>query len=189
MEGANFAETFDYVALGHIHRPQFIKESHVRYPGSIEHLDLGEAQNSLGVVAFTLGIDGLVGEPEVLPLPSTPIHEIIVLDPSPESLDQLRIDYAGAERDLVKLQIHYTPGEHDLDEILRDLDRIFPRWYARDWTDSTAVDGSMVVGEADRSKSFRDTVLDYLESELVQRSDAERAGVRQLAEELLSSAE
>jgi exonuclease SbcD len=66
---ANYA----YVALGHIHKPQFLGSPTVRYSGSIEKMDLGEGRDEKGVVLFDIGPEGLQGEPWTLPLPSTPV--------------------------------------------------------------------------------------------------------------------
>lgn len=47
IEGNNFPKVFDYVALGHIHRPQLVGEQHhVRYSGSIIPLSFSEIQDS-----------------------------------------------------------------------------------------------------------------------------------------------
>ena len=47
IEGDNFPKIFDYVALGHIHRPQLVGEqNHVRYSGSIIPLSFSEIQDS-----------------------------------------------------------------------------------------------------------------------------------------------
>ncbi len=47
IEGDNFPKVFDYVALGHIHRPQLVGEqNHVRYSGSIIPLSFSEIQDS-----------------------------------------------------------------------------------------------------------------------------------------------
>ena len=66
-----FAGRFAYIALGHIHRPQYLGgQKHVRYSGSIERIDLGERDDQKGVVLLDFGPEGLRGEPTVLPLAS-----------------------------------------------------------------------------------------------------------------------
>ena len=69
VEGAELPRHFDYVALGHIHKPQMVGEPHVRYCGSIERMDLGESADRKGCVLVELGAEGLVGEPRVLDCP------------------------------------------------------------------------------------------------------------------------
>ena len=90
-------EQFDYVALGHIHKPQALGAKHVRYCGSIERMDLGEQADQKGVVLFEIGPDGRKGEPVVLPLPSTPIYEVVVLNPA-EDLPRLEARVSRTRR-------------------------------------------------------------------------------------------
>ncbi len=186
--GERFAHDFAYAALGHIHRPQYLGATNVRYSGTIERMDLGEAANQLGVVLVDVGPDGLSGEPVILPLPGTSIYEIQVMNPE-DDIPRLKEEYAGAANDLVNLHVHYTAGEHNLEAILRDLDRLFPRWYARDWRETGTLGPTLVGGPADSTKSFRDTVVDYLSQELVQHTDADRQGLLNLADELLAEGE
>ena len=51
IEGDQFPSVFDYVALGHIHRPQLVGDQrHVRYCGSIIPLSFSEIQDSKQVL-------------------------------------------------------------------------------------------------------------------------------------------
>jgi hypothetical protein len=102
-----------------------------------------------------------------------------------DELPLLSSSYPDAERALVHVKLKYTAGVDNLDETLRALEKIFPRWYARDWKESGALDGPLTIGEAPRGKSFEDTVRDYLKAELVNHADAEREAVLARAEQLL----
>lgn len=189
VSDTGLAEQFAYVALGHIHKPQTLGgHAHVRYSGSIERLDLGEQTDSKSVVLFELGPKGLVGEPTLLPLPSSPIYEIIVADPETD-LPNIRADHPDADADLVNLHIRYTAGKDQLEELLKSLDQLFPRWYARDWTETGSLGATLVVGEADRNKNFADTVRDYLGQELQNHSPEDQAELLKRAEELLKEME
>jgi exonuclease SbcD len=185
FESDDLPADFAYVALGHIHKPQCIAgRAHVRYSGSIERMDLGESGDNKGVVLFDVGPEGRRGEPEVLPLESTPVYVVDVQDPR-EELPQLASSYPDAERALVHIKLKYTAGVDNLDEVLRELEQVFPRWYARDWKESGALDDPLTIGEAPRGKGFEDTVRDYLKAELVNHADDERDAVLARAEELL----
>jgi DNA repair protein SbcD/Mre11 len=188
VQGAELPEQFDYVALGHIHKPQWLGATHVRYSGSIEKMDLGEQADTKGVVVVEIGPDGRNGEPVVLPLPSTPIHELVVLEPS-EDIPRFKQEYADAKNDLVNLHIRYTAGKDQLEDVLRDLDRIFPRWYARDWKETGALGPSLVADGAAPGKGFGETVRDYLGQELIQHDPAERDAIVKIADELLKEME
>ena len=182
------ADQFEYVALGHIHKEQFLGHEHIRYSGSVEKLDLGESRDVKSVTLFDLPPGGKATNITLLPMPATPVYELNIIDPSADQ-PRLKADYAGADRDLVNLHIRYTAGEHNLEEVLRELEAIFPRWYARDWQEASKVGPTLVTGVADRSKSFAETVRGYLEQELMAHADDEKAELLKLADELISQCE
>jgi exonuclease SbcD len=176
---------FAYIALGHIHKPQAMYGlEHVRYSGSIDRLDLGESQDEKGVVLLEIGPAGLVGRPEFLPLEATPVYAIDIRNPKIE-LPILRERYPDQPRDLVHIQFTYAAGVDNLEDILRELETIFPRWYHRQWTEASELGPSLTAGEPSRSKSFEDTVRDFLRQELQNHPDDERDAVLARAEELL----
>jgi exonuclease SbcD len=178
-----FPDHFAYVALGHIHRPQFLGgRPTVRYCGSIERLDLGERQDQKCVVLLDIGPEGCRGEPVELPLPASPMHDIEIFNPA-EELPALRDFYPDADRALVRYQLKYTAGSDNLEILLRQLDDIFPRWYERSWHESSDLGPARTAGDTDTHKSFHATVLDYLDEELFDHP--EREAVRQRAEALL----
>jgi DNA repair protein SbcD/Mre11 len=187
--GEDLAEQFAYVALGHIHKPQFLGgHAHVRYSGSIERMDLGEQADAKSAVLFEVTKSGRAGEPMLLPLQSTPVYELSVTEPQTD-LPQLRAEYADAKDDLVNLHIRYTAGVDNLEAVLRELDAIFPRWYARDWTEAGQLGPSLVGPDTARGRGFGETVRDYLSQELTNHDEADRAAIMDRAEELLKEAD
>jgi exonuclease SbcD len=183
---ADLPMEFAYIALGHIHRGQSLAgQKHVRYCGSIERLDLGEKDDQKGVVLFDIGPQGLRGEPEVLPLDPTPIYEIEIHSPK-NDIPALRERYPDAQNDLVRIVCTYTAGVDNREEILRELNDIFPRWYDRDIRDRNELDKiTLVGGHADPAKSFEQTVRDYIQQELTNDPNLCTA-VLARAEELMS---
>lgn len=180
---------FDYLAFGHIHKPKAVGgRPHMRYPGSIDRLDLGEQSDVKGVLLLDIGIEGLMADPVTLPLEATPIYEVDIVSPK-DQLPTLAERFANAERDLVNLHISYTAGEENLEQILCELDRVFPRWYARDWRETGELGPTAVAIEAERGKPFVDTVRDYLSMELVNHDEVERMEILSRAENLLQQAE
>jgi len=176
---------FAYVALGHIHKPQFLGgNATVRYCGSIERLDLGEKNDTKSVVVFDLGPGGVRGEPTLLPMTATPIYEVDISDPQAQ-LPTLAERFPDAQNDLVNVHITYTAGVDNLEEVLRQVETVFPRWYARDWKERGTLGEPLTLGDADRSKSFDDTVRDYLKAELTNHAEDERAAILDRAEALL----
>lgn len=182
---ADLPTGFAYIALGHIHRAQAIAGlPHVRYCGSIERLDLGERHDEKGVVLFDLGPEGLRGSPQVLPLEATPIYEVPIFQPKLE-VPFLAEQFPDADRALVRIRCTYTAGVENREEVLRQLEEIFPRWYDREIRESNAV-GETLVGDLPvRSKSFEETVRDYLRQELCNHEVGFRDAVLARAESLM----
>jgi exonuclease SbcD len=188
IHGEGLHAQYEYVALGHIHKPQFVGHTHVRYSGSIERLDLGEQHNVPGAVLFEIAATGRVGEPEVLPLPGTPVYEVTLLDPYTD-LERLKSQGEDTANDLVNLHIHYTPGEHNLEEILAEAEKVYPRWYARDWVQTNALGETLTLGEADRSKSLREIVHGYADTELQNHDEVEKQELLTLLGQIIDECE
>ncbi|HWG43013.1 MAG TPA: exonuclease subunit SbcD [Gemmataceae bacterium] len=180
---ADLPTGFAYIALGHIHRAQFLGgQKHVRYSGSIERMDLGEKDDQKGVVLFDVGPEGLRDEPVVLPLETTPIYEIEIHSPQDE-IPGLELRYPDAQNDLVRITCTYTAGLDNREEILRKLSDIFPRWYDREILERNTLDKITLVGGAPNpAKSFEQTVQEYLAQELTNFDDSFREGVLARAE-------
>ncbi len=170
-----------YVALGHIHEAQCLMNlSHVRYCGSIERLDLGERDNPTSVTLAEIGPQGMIGEPALIRLDATPFLDVTIADPSTE-LAELEQQYSDAARALVHCQVYYRRSRDDLNAILRELHRIFPRCYHIEWHDSDIT--SHVASGETAPQSFRETVLGYLKEHLTDHGD--RDALMKLAEQLL----
>jgi exonuclease SbcD len=179
-----------YAALGHIHKPQqLLGRPHLRYSGSIERLDLGECRDDKGAVLVDIGAQGRQGEPVFLPLEATPIHAIELRTPLKPELERLRAEYGDARRDLAHIRFTYTAGVDNLEEVLRELEAIFPRWYYRDWSEASALGPAMTLGEANPVRSFEDTVRAYLQNELLNHPEADRDTILARAEVLIREQE
>jgi exonuclease SbcD len=181
---ADLPTGFAYIALGHIHRAQCIAgQKHVRYCGSIERLDLGESADQKGVVVFDVGPEGLRGEPQTLPLEATPVYEVHISQPKLE-MPYLREQHPDAANHLVRIKCTYTAGVDNREEMLRQLEEIFPRWYDRQITEAGELDEPFHIGEH-RPKSFEETVRDYLQQELINHPEDQRNAVLARAEALM----
>jgi exonuclease SbcD len=178
---------FAYVALGHIHRPQAINgHSHVRYCGSLDRLDLGESRDDKGIVITDIGPEGRRDEPYTLPLEATPVYRVEIRSPADE-LPTLAEKYPDHERAVVRIECTWKAGTDNREEVLRELDRLFPRWYDRNMVEVSALDGTLVIGEPTKPHSFQDTVRDYLAQELANHDDALRDAVLARAEGLMDA--
>jgi hypothetical protein len=151
-------------------------------------MDLGERDDQKGVVIFDIGPEGLQGEPATLALPATPVYEINILTPR-EELPELRKRHPQPSQDLVRIACTYTAGADNREETLRELEQIFPRWYDRTVREANALGPTLTTGEPSRSKSFEETVRDYLSQELTNHPDELRDAVLSKANALLAELE
>lgn len=175
-----------YVAYGHIHKPQpaLAGAEHVRYAGSVERLNLGEAKDDKSVVLVEIGPEGLRGKPEELPLETSPIYEIELSDPLAQ-IPRLREQYPDAERALVNYTLHWQPGVHDRDGLCQQVQEIFPRWYTRTLKPVGSETGPGGDLEMKRLDDVAGNVRSYLASALEGNQEWEE--ILALAEELLAA--
>ena len=184
--GTDVPTDLAYVALGHIHKSQTpTDETHVRYSGSIERLDLGERHDDKGMVLFEVGNEGRVGELAMLPLPSTPMYDIEIFNPQ-EELPRLPAHFPDHETALVRYKLQWTAGVDNREEILRELDQIFPRWYEREVREANTLGPTLVDPEgAAPQLSFSETVRGYVQTELMNHPDEERTALLSMLEQML----
>jgi hypothetical protein len=100
-------------------------------------------------------------------------------------LPAYRDRFADAKNDLVRIQCTYTAGVDKREEVLRQLEEIFPRWYDRTITESSELSEPFGKDGPTRGRSFEDTVRDYLAQELMNHPEDVRAAVLGLAESLM----
>jgi exonuclease SbcD len=178
---------WDYVAYGHIHKPQPVwsHSPHIRYAGSIERLNQGESTDDKSVVVVDIGPDGRQGDPFCLPLKATPIYRVEILNPDSD-MQELRERYPDHLQALVSYRLVYKPGEHNLDGLMNELERIFPRYYEA----LIEPEGSIVSSdpfEVTTSRDVAGTVESYLQEKLA--NDPQRDDILKLAQELLATIE
>lgn len=176
-----------YTAYGHIHRPQPLAgATHVRYSGSIECLDYAERDDAKSVILVEIGPKGLIDEPECLPLHPTPIYHVDISEPDKDMVG-LTDRYPDAARALVSYRLFYKPGQHNRDELCRDLESVFPNWYKRE----IVAEGTelRLPGSAPTSavRDVPSTVRNYLQKQLAGQPD--EMDLLALAERLLADLE
>jgi len=182
----DLGSSWAYVALGHVHKPQPVGGlAHVRYAGSIERLAFDERGDAKGVVFLEIGPEGLVGQPEPLPIESTPFLEVVIRDPAKE-LPTLRAAHPDADRALVRCRVAYTAGVDDPDEIHRRIDEAFPRCYDRQLVEASRATSAHAVRSSAQRRGFRETVIGHLKDQLDGQAIAD--AVIAEAEELVGEA-
>ena len=115
---AEFFEDFDYVALGHIHKPQWVVKGKMRYCGSPLKYSFSEVSPNKAVTIIELGEKGDVSfeMPELHPL-----HDMLELE---GTIAELR-DYAAEHPESADCYVRVTLTKDDLQAFAK-LKDIFP---------------------------------------------------------------
>jgi len=112
-------EGFDFVALGHLHRPQNVGSDRIHYPGSLLKYSFNEVDHAKSVSLIDIGADGM---PVIRRVPLTPRRDVRIITGTLNDLlnrpdSQLdRADYLCA---------HLTDTEPVLDPMAR-LREVYP---------------------------------------------------------------
>lgn len=117
---AEIFDVFDYVALGHIHSPQWVKRRQVRYCGTPLKYSFSEADQEKSVTVLDMREKGVV---EISTIPLKPLHDMKKLRGSYEEVT-LKSFYQGMDRQDY-MQITLT-DEEDIPDGFRKLRIIYP---------------------------------------------------------------
>lgn len=185
LDGGDLPASLAYIALGHLHRPgeAIPNAPHIRYVGSIERMDYGERDDRKSVVFLEMKDSRLVGMPELLPLQSTTFYEVEVTDPATQ-IPRLREQYPDYQQALVRYILHWDSLTQSREELCRQIEEIFPRWYDRTLKDTRTdivTDASL---EVHQTQDVTGTTRHYLQGQLAGKEHAEE--ILQLAERLLA---
>ncbi len=174
---------WDYIALGHIHKPQDMGHPNIRYSGSIERMDLGEANDTKSAVIVEVNGRGSAQ------------HRIVTLDATPFASIQAgteadllarRAELADPDRTLVSLTL-VIDGTESVTGLVARAHELFARLYREPEIRRTiTMGGGPSISGFDRS-DVAGTVRSYLQQQLTGDPDAEQ--VLALADELLASDE
>lgn len=117
----NVFDAFDYVAAGHIHRPQRVGRETVRYAGSLLKYSLSEADYDKSAPLVTLGEKGAEIAVELVPL--VPLHDLRRIRGPLESLIAPEVVSAADSQDY--LHVILTDENPALDAMAR-LRSVYP---------------------------------------------------------------
>jgi exonuclease SbcD len=92
---------FDYVALGHLHSPQYKGQEHIRYSGSILKYSFSEQNQKKGITLVEMDTKGLVATKH---LPLVPLRDMRIVEDGIETiLEQGTVDPNADDYLLVRL--------------------------------------------------------------------------------------
>jgi exonuclease SbcD len=170
---------YAYIALGHIHKPQTVGAPHIRYCGSLERMDRGEADDRKMVLLADVVRSGLRDLME-LPLNATPFAHVTAA--SEDDLERSAKELLEPERTLVSLSLELSPDEA-VGPLLARARALFPRLWAPPEIRLLETAAPPAPPAIDRG-DVAGTVRSYLREALA--DDADREELLRLAEELLA---
>jgi DNA repair protein SbcD/Mre11 len=176
----------EYVALGHIHKPQCIRGmSHVRYAGSLDRMDFGEKDDEKSIVLVEIGPRGRIGEPVLVPIEATPMVDLKISDPSTDCEAIVRM-VPNAIDSLVRIEIASTVSA-TLETVDRAIREALPNvtWIEKQ---RSALLDSPSARTVIHGPNLRATVIDYLKGRL-KDDDCQRDDVLALAGRFLDGGE
>jgi DNA repair protein SbcD/Mre11 len=187
LEPSDLSFPWSYVALGHQHQAKEAVPGipHMRYAGSIDRMDHGERDDDKSAVLLEVKDKQLAQAPRLLPLQSTSFCEVEINDPIKE-IPELAEQYSDEKQTLVRYILHWDSSMHDREQLYKDLDVIFPRWYHRTSIDvrSGAITKASLTFE--QSSDVVGTARHYLQDVLQNRNETERTELLSLAEQLFA---
>ena len=152
-------EDFDYVALGHLHRPQNCGSEKIRYCGTPLKYSFSEAADEKSVTLAELGEKGCLS---IRTIPLKPLHELVELRGCFEELT--RKDFYES----TTWQDDYThltlTDEEDIPDALGKLRLIYRGLMKLDYDNTRTRSNSEIIGEAPvQAKSPLELFADFYE--------------------------
>lgn len=174
-------QPFDYVALGHLHGPQYVGWETVRYCGSPLKYSFSEWRQRKSATVVELGRKGEVSVREV---PLVPLRDMVKLRGSYEQLT-LRDYYQGEGRQSCYVHITLT-DEEDVPDAMARLRVFYPWLMALDYDNRrTRAAGAAEAGEDAVQKPPLELLGEFYEQQNGQpMGEAQRALAQRLIEEI-----
>ncbi len=152
---AGVFDPFDYVALGHVHRPQRVGREGIRYSGSPLKYSFSEVNDRKGATLVELGAKG---EVRVERAPFTPTHDMRKVKGTVEALCDPEVLAAADPRDYLHVTLtDEEPGAGALDRLRAHYPNVMQVEY------DNARARAKGLGEADAARRERLTPLELFE--------------------------
>ena len=171
---------FDYVALGHLHRPQAVPcRENIRYCGTPLKYSLSEKDDQKGILVVELGAGK---EPTYRTIPLTPLHDMRVIKGTYDELT-LRKNYEGTATDDY---IHVIlTDENDVMDAVGRLRSIYPNLMSLEYQ-NTRTSGEKRIEAMEQVEQKTD--LEILETlYLLQNNQEMNAAQREFSDRLFKA--
>jgi exonuclease SbcD len=147
---------FDYVALGHLHAPQFKGEPHIRYSGSILKYSFSEYKQLKSMTVVEMNQQGLVGCEQV---PLQPKHNLRVIEGALETvLHNAKVDPNKEDYLLIRLT-----DKHDLLDPIGQLRQVYPNVLQLERAHFSLTHGSGLIADVSLKRSESDVFNDFFQ--------------------------
>lgn len=164
-------ESFDYVALGHLHAPQSQSKGHeyIRYSGSLLKYSFSEYQQKKGVTLVEFDNKGFVSQQH---LDLTPKHDLRVLEGSLEDiLAQSKTDEHSDDYLFIRLT-----DKQDILDPIGQLRKVYPNTLQLERAQFVLSGGSRLIADVSHKRTeeqvFKDFFSQVTGSELTQEQSA-----------------
>ncbi|MBR3304951.1 MAG: exonuclease SbcCD subunit D [Christensenellaceae bacterium] len=175
---AHIFDSFDYVALGHLHRPQSVLKETVRYSGSPLKYSFSEADHDKSVTVVSLMEKG---NTSVSTVPLRPLRDMLIIRGTYMELTD-RSFYRDIDRNAYIKAV--LTDEDDVPDAMSRLRTVYPNIMAIDYDNLRTRSRSFVSAAEDtEKKSEIDLFDDLFFTQNGQRMSPEQ---REAAEEILS---
>ena len=118
---ASVFDEFDYVALGHLHRPQNVGTKRIRYCGTPLKYSFSEEKDNKSVTVVEMREKGIL---DVREIPLVPLHEMVTLRGTFSKLTEKKFyENTSYREDYIRMIL---TDENDIDNALNKLREIYP---------------------------------------------------------------
>ena len=147
-------ESFDYVALGHLHGPQYKGAKHIRYSGSLLKYSFSEYKQNKGVTLVELDDKGFVSSKQ---LPLKPQKDLRVIEGLlADILEQAKTDPHDEDYIFVRLL-----DTHDMLDPLRQLRKVYPNTLLLERSQFILSKGSPLVADVSLKRTEQQVFSDF----------------------------
>ena len=159
----------DYVALGHIHRPQNVGSDRIRYCGTPLKYSFSEAKDTKSVTVATLGEKGKL---TVETIPLTPKHDMRELRGFYMDLTSKQAYEGTATDDYLHITL---TDEEDIPDVMNKLRVIYPNLMKLEYDNKRTRSGREITGaDAPESKSPLELIAEFYELQNAQPMSEEQ---------------
>jgi exonuclease SbcD len=174
---------WDYVALGHIHKPQCLGGlPHVRYAGSLDRLDFTERDEDKGVTLVDIGLHGRSSDPRFIAIEPTALVELRVREACPTA-EQLRSQVADPDKTLVRVTVEPVATADSPGSVDRAIREGLPCVTSICWQ-APELENTPAARTIEQKATVNETVLEYL-GRRIPEDDPQRAALLKLAGQFL----